>query len=96
MKTLLAGAAAICLLTTSAFAETRYDRNIERAAADIVARKMGDLRGGFAFDQKKIFVLLQDAIKTGSVAKPSVTVSADPWRNGLAPAIEGKVSRSVF
>lgn len=36
----------------------RYDHALEKAAAEIVARKIGDIRGGFAFDQKPRFVVL--------------------------------------
>jgi hypothetical protein len=96
MKTLWAGVAVIGLLTLPASAGTRYDRNIDRAAAAIVAQKIGEIRGGFSFDAKLRLVTNHDDVKTGSIARPAATISGDPWRDGLAPAVEGKVSRRIF
>jgi hypothetical protein len=96
MKTLWASVAVLAVLTSAAVAETRYDRNIEKAAAEIVAGKIGDIRGGFSFDAKPAFVVRPDAVKTGSIATPDMTVSADPWRDGLAPAVEDTASRTFF
>ncbi|MEP9397076.1 hypothetical protein [Mesorhizobium sp. KR2-14] len=45
MKILLAGAALLAALMTPAAAETRYDVMLERAVMEIVAGRMGDLRG---------------------------------------------------
>lgn len=36
----------------------RYDHALAKAAAEIVAQNIGDIRGGFAFDQKPRFVVL--------------------------------------
>jgi hypothetical protein len=96
MKTLWAGVAVFRLLATSAFAETRYDHNIERAAAEIVAGKIGGIRGGLSFDAKPILMTRADAVKTGSIATPDGTVAADPWHDGLAPAVERPLSRTFF
>jgi hypothetical protein len=96
MRSLWAGMAAIGLLIGPASAETRYDRNIEQAAIDIVAQKIGDIRGGFSFDAKPAFVTGNDAISTGSVPTPRVQIEADPWRDGLAPAVDGKVWPRLF
>ena len=52
MKTLLMGAAFLGLLAVPARADMRYDRKLEQAAIDIVAGKIGDIRGGFSFDVK--------------------------------------------
>jgi hypothetical protein len=94
MRTLWAGAAVFGLAASSAVAETRYDRRIEQAAIEIVAGKIGDIRGGFAFNVKPVFVTGQDSIKTGSV---STSMTADgASRDGLAPAIEGKALRTLF
>ena len=57
MKTLWAGVAVLAALSSSAVAETRYDRNIDKAAAEIVAGKIGDIRGGFSFDARPAFVV---------------------------------------
>ena len=54
MKTLLMGAALMGLLTVPARADMQYDRKLEQAAIEIVAGKIGDIRGGFAFDVQPI------------------------------------------
>ena len=51
---------------------TRYDRNIERAAARIVAEKLGELRGGFSHD----------------VNVDMVTIAASTEKPELAPGAE--------
>jgi hypothetical protein len=97
MKTLWAGAALFGLLASSAAAETQYDRKLEQAAMNIVAGKMGDIRGGFSFDVKPLSVIIQDAMATGSVGIRKANLSAgDAWQDGLAPAIERKASHIVF
>jgi hypothetical protein len=96
MKTLWAGVAVVGLLMAPAFAETRYDRKLEQAAIDIVVGKIGDIRGGFTFDARPVFVIKQDAMPTGSIAARNVAVHVDPWRNGLAPAVERRISHITF
>ena len=94
MRMLWAGAAVFGLAASSAVAETRYDHRIEQAAIEIVAGKIGDIRGGLAFNAKLVFVTGQDVLTTGSVSKP--TVGDGAWGDGLAPAVEGKASRTLF
>jgi hypothetical protein len=95
MRTLWAGAAVFGLAASSAVAETRYDHCIEQAAIVIVAGKIGDIRGGFAFDAKPVFVTAQDPLKTGSVP-PAASANGTPSDDGLAPAVEGKALRTLF
>jgi hypothetical protein len=45
-----------------AFAGVRYDRKLEKAVMEIVAGKIGDIRGGFSYQQKPQFVVVQDAL----------------------------------
>ena len=52
----------------------RYDRKLEQAVIDIVANKIGDIRGGFSYDAKPVFVIVQDQIVDG----------LDPARNASA------------
>lgn len=54
-RTLLAAAAFAALAGTSA-AQPAYDSRIDEAAARIVAEKIGDLRGSFAYDEMPVFV----------------------------------------
>jgi hypothetical protein len=58
MINLLAGAVLLTAAHTPAAAETRYDVKLERAVMDIVASRMGELRGGFSFRRKPQFVIL--------------------------------------
>jgi hypothetical protein len=92
MRTLLAGMAVIGFLVNPAFSGSRYDRTIDRAAAEIVAGRMGDIRGGFSYDARPVFVTVPDAAATSPTEPPDVAVSTDPWKDGLAPAIERKPS----
>ena len=94
MRTLWAGAAVFGLAASSAVAETRYDHRIEQAAIEIVAGKIGDIRGGFAFNARPVFVTGQDALKTGSV--PSSNAANGASNDGLVPAVEGKALRTSF
>ena len=96
MKKLLAGLALFGLAANAAAAETRYDRKIEQAAAAIVAGKMGELRGGFSFNARLVFVARSDAMNTGSVPAADGPTSPTQWRDGLAPAMEARASPSRF
>src|SRR3954469_24228417 len=97
MKTLLLGAALLGLLTVPAGADTKYDLKLEQAAIDIVAGKIGDIRGGFAFDVQPLSVLIHDQMSTGSVPQRNAgALPGDAWRDGVAPAIERKATRIVF
>jgi hypothetical protein len=87
MKKLLAGCA-LAMLATTASAESRYDRKLEQAVMDIVAGKMGEIRGGLAFNAEKIWI--HDKVATASTSLSifgGVTV-APSWKDGLAPARE--------
>jgi hypothetical protein len=48
MKTILPTSIALAVATAPAFAGVRYDRKLEQAALEIVASKIGDIRGGFS------------------------------------------------
>lgn len=95
MKSFLCGMALLATMAAPVAAETRYDRNIEKAATDIVAGKMGSIRGGFSYKQKPQFVVLPDT-------PPSAPTPVEPPRkeasgnDGLTPAVERQVSRTVF
>ena len=94
MKTLLCGVAFLAAAAPSG-AEPRYDRNLEKAAMEIVAGRMGDIRGGFSFGQVPQLVLRPDARQPVpvSIRRPTDTAADD---GGLAPAVERQVSRTVF
>ena len=95
MKSFLCGIALLVAMAAPAAAETRYDRNIEKAAMDIVAGKMGNIRGGFSYKQRPQLVVLPEAA-------PAAPTPVEPLRkeasgnDGLMPAVERQVSRTVF
>ena len=91
MKALWAGAIAIGLLPTSAFAESEYDHSIDRAAAGIVAARIGEIRGGFSFNARLASVLAPETPAADPNATRNATVDAGPWQDGLAPAAERKI-----
>ena len=96
MKTLVMGAAFLGLLIAPAGADMQYDRKLEQAAIDIVAGKIGGIRGGFSFDVQPVSMLSPDQMSTGSIPQRNARLESDVWRDGLAPATERRVSRIIF
>ena len=95
MKSFLCGVALFSVMVAPAAAETRYDRNLEKAVIDIVASKMGDIRGGFSYKQVPQLVVLPEGtpVAAVSVEPPHKEASGN---DGLVPAVERRVSRTVF
>ncbi|MER9652344.1 hypothetical protein NKJ26_02360 [Mesorhizobium sp. M0152] len=91
MKMLLCGAAVLAVIAAPAAAETRYDRNLEKAAVGIVASKMGDIRGGFSYKQVPQLVIAPAA----PVEHPRKEAAGDV-DDGLSPAVERRASRRIF
>lgn len=94
MKSFLIGMALAVAMTVPAAAETRYDRNLEKAVIEIVAGKMGGIRGGFSYKQVPQLVVLPEAA-------PAAPAPVEPRKqasnnDGLMPAVERPVSRTVF
>lgn len=96
MKTVWAGALLCAIAATPGLAESRYDRKLEQAAIDIVAGKIGDIRGGLTFNAKGIFITVQDLVSTGPVASRSVTVLAEPAKADQASATQPDGVRATF
>lgn len=96
MKTIWVGVAFLGCLMVSAHADTQYDRRLEQAVMDIVASKMGDLRGGFSFDSKPAFVAATAVPQPDPQAMRGAYSATDPWQDGLAPAIERQPAKSLF
>ena len=65
MKALVCAALAL-VSVGSATAQDRYDRKLEEAVIAIVAARIGELRGGFAFDAKPVMVVVQDNAVMGT------------------------------
>jgi len=101
MHKVLIPAALAAAFATPALAGNQYDRKLEQAAIEIVAAKMGELRGGFAFDAKPVFVVAEpaeprDRTVTGSIAPAAIAAGGTGWGSDLAPAVERRISRAVF
>lgn len=95
MKTLLCGVALSAVMVAPVAAETRYDRNLEKAAMGIIANRMGDIRGGFSYRQVPQLVVLPDPMPPPAAKHPREQASGDR-NDGLSPAVERQVSRTIF
>ena len=94
MKSFLCGMALMAATVAPAAAEMRYDRNLEKAVTDIVAAKMGAIRGGFTYKQVPQLVVIPEV-------PPAAPAPVEPRKqaannDGLMPAVERRVSRIVF
>ncbi len=96
MKALMTCGAVLAVLAAPAAAGSRYDRKLEQAILNIVAGKMGDIRGGFTFDARPQLVVSRDTmftvsigIETARLAKPLSIPS------GITLADQRKVSRII-
>jgi hypothetical protein len=94
MRTLLCGVALSAVIVAPAAAETRYDRSLEKAAMGIIAGKMGNIRGGFSYKQVPQLVVVPD-VAAAPVESPPKQASGDAG-DGLTPAVEREVSRTIF
>ncbi|MDX8469452.1 hypothetical protein RFM26_27525 [Mesorhizobium sp. VK23B] len=94
MKSFLSGMALVVTMAAPVAAETRYDRNLEKAAVDIVAGKMGNIRGGFSYKQVPQLVVLPEAAPAAPTpAEPREQASNN---DGVMPAVARPVSRTIF
>lgn len=97
MRTLLCGVALLAIVAAPAVAGARYDRKLERAVMEIVAGRIGDIRGGFSYEQAPQLVMPHDeAFSVPPAAEGSRTEEAREQDDGSKPAVEGRVSRIVF
>jgi hypothetical protein len=69
---LVFGAAMLPALSAAAMDQPRYDLKLERAAMDVIAAKIGDIRPGFGYGQRPVFVMLPE--------RPSLEERAASWR----------------
>lgn len=95
MKMLLCGVALLAAMAMPAAAETRYDRNLEKAVRDIIAAKMGSIRGGFSYKQVPQLVIVPQTTPAAPAPVESPRKEAS-GNDGLTPAVERRVSRIVF
>ena len=95
MKALMICAAASAALGVPAAAETPYDRKLEQAVLTIVAKRMGEIRGGFSYDAKPAVVVVQDQIITDATGIETGRLVTLAPPEGLASAIERRISRII-
>ena len=87
-------ALAAIVLAGQATAQPRYDRKLEEAVMAIVAAKIGDIRGGFAFDAKPVMVVVQNDVVMGTTDMNS---AADRLPEGMARATDRTIaSPAIF
>jgi hypothetical protein len=94
MRTILVCGVAVSTLALPAMAERPYDRNLEKAAMEIVASRMGEIRGGFSYAQVPQLVAERDLPLPARQEMPAPDVADGD--DGLAPAVERRDSRLVF
>ena len=88
MKALVCAVLALAL-AGSATAEPRYDRKLEEAVMAIVAAKIGDIRGGFAFGARPVMVVVQNDVVMGTTDMNS---AADRLPEGMARATDRRIA----
>lgn len=77
MNRMILAALALATLPAAAQARPDHDYSIDRAAANIVAQKIGELRGGFNYNQQPRITPAISQERTASIRS-----------DGLAPAAE--------
>lgn len=104
MKTMLTGVAVLAAVAVPCAAEPRYDVKLEKAVMQLVAKKIGGIRGSFSYDARPEFVRLPEheradgwktinAFKAGSAA--SVRLFSRPGREtsaGPDSPVDGAIS----
>lgn len=87
----LAALAAAVMAGNAGAADERYDRRLDRAAAEIVAARIGQLRGGFAPGASPVLSLTQEEAAPAPEPRQAVPeLRPGMWRDGLAIAVERK------
>ena len=82
-------ALAAIVLAGQATAQPRYDRKLEEAVMAIVAAKIGDIRGGFAFGAKPVMVVVQNDVVMGTT---DINSAADRLPEGMARATDRRIA----
>jgi hypothetical protein len=92
----LAGAALIAVATTAPAAEFRHDVKLERAVMEIVAARIGDIRGGFSYGMQPSFVSLQLSNDNRMISLESARAELiRSFADVLVPMVERNVSRVI-
>ena len=96
MKMLLGSAACLAVLIAPANAQMRYDVKLEQAVMEIVASKIGDIRGGFSYERKPEFLVLNESYsKSPAFLESARAELIRRFDEGLLPLTERTVSRVI-
>lgn len=90
----LLGACAFAGALPAGATEAGYDRALEKAAAGIVAARIGDLRGGLAFAEQPSFV--RSAPPTPRTTQAPRRPAEEAVADGLVPAVERPRSHGIY
>lgn len=82
-------AMALAMMAQPAASTQRFDRNLEKAAADAFAARAGSIRGTFAPDEKPVMVTAEDIVR-----KPKPLGAGFDWAS--AKSEEQKTTRSIL
>ncbi|NGN40485.1 hypothetical protein G6N74_05360 [Mesorhizobium sp. CGMCC 1.15528] len=95
-KLLLGSVACLAVLSAPANAQMRHDVKLEQAVMEIVARKIGDIRGGFSYERKPEFVVLNESYSyTPTFLESARAELIRRFDEGLLPLTERTVSRVI-
>ncbi|WP_315919279.1 hypothetical protein [Mesorhizobium sp. SP-1A] len=98
MRIFLCAGLMFCAAPAALAAGSNYDRALEKAAADIAAAKMGELRGSFSFAQELVLVSPFLPVPP-AITSPQGAFSAEDAAiagGGLAPAVERPPVRTMY
>ncbi|MGB3387411.1 MAG: hypothetical protein WBA88_05450 [Pseudaminobacter sp.] len=96
MRMLLAGAVLLAVATAASAAEMRYDVKLEKAVMEIVAAKIGDIRGSFSYGTNPVFVTIQARNDMRVISLESARAELiRSFEDGLVPTVERDVSRVI-
>lgn len=76
-KALLLGVAFVPALSVPVGAQLKYDLKLEKAAMDVIAGKIGDIRPGFKFGQNPAFVMPPEPPSPGDATPSWQILAAD-------------------
>ena len=88
MRKILVWGTAVWAGVSPAMAERPYDRKLEKAVMEIVAARIGDIRGGFSYAQVPQFVVVQVLPSQAARAMPAPDVAGGGA--GLRLSFEGR------
>jgi len=92
MKAVVCAVVAVALAVPAA-AQSRYDRKLEEAAIAIVAARIGNIRGSFAFDAKPVIIVVRDDVVMGSTLTDAASTVADErLPDGMERAIDRPIN----